>query len=96
MTPLPRINPRTALAMLHDVAAAAIAWVLAFWLRLNLDLPSEYMAVVLRTLPVAVCVQAVIFWSFGLYRGIWRYASGPFCTRAASNGRPDSALGAGA
>src|SRR5258705_8747636 len=75
MTLFPRINPRTALAMLHDVAAAALAWVLAFWLRLNLDLPPEYASIALHSLPVAVCVQAAIFWGFGLYRGIWRYAS---------------------
>ena len=70
-----RINPRTALAMLHDIVAAAVAWVLAFWLRLNLELPPEYTGVVLRTVPVFACVQAVLLWRFGLYRGIWRYAS---------------------
>ncbi len=70
-----RINPRTALAMLHDVIAAAVAWMLAFWLRLNLDLPPDYAGIALHALPVTVCVQALIFWRFGLYRGIWRYAS---------------------
>src|SRR5262245_9286418 len=69
------INPRTVLAMVHDVAAAATAWVLAFWLRLNLELPPDYAGVALHTLPVVVCVQAAIFWRLGLYRGIWRYAS---------------------
>ena len=61
-----RINPRTALAMLHDVVAAAVAWVLAFWLRLNLDLPPDYAGIAMHTLPVTLCVQAVIFWRFGL------------------------------
>src|SRR5262245_40742394 len=75
MNALLRINPRTALAMLHDVAAAAAAWVLAFWLRLNLELPPDYADAAVRTLPVATFVQAVIFWRLGLYRGIWRYAS---------------------
>ncbi len=70
-----RINPRTALAMLHDIAAAAAAWVFAFWLRLNLELPPDYADVAIRTLPVTTLVQAVVFWRFGLYRGIWRYAS---------------------
>jgi FlaA1/EpsC-like NDP-sugar epimerase len=28
----------------------------------------------LQTLPVAVPVQALLFWRFGLYRSIWRYA----------------------
>jgi len=75
MTGVPRLNPRTALAMLHDVAAAAAAWVFAFWLRLNLELPPDYADVTLHTLPVVICVQAAIFWRLGLYRGIWRYAS---------------------
>jgi FlaA1/EpsC-like NDP-sugar epimerase len=66
---------RTALAILHDSAVAAIAWALAFWLRLNLELPPEYQVIMLRTLVVVVPLQVAIFWAFGLYRGIWRYAS---------------------
>jgi FlaA1/EpsC-like NDP-sugar epimerase/UDP-N-acetylmuramyl pentapeptide phosphotransferase/UDP-N-acetylglucosamine-1-phosphate transferase len=69
------INPRTTLAIIHDLVAAAIAWGLAFWLRFNLDLPHEYALILLHTLPVVVAVQACMFWSFGLYRGLWRYAS---------------------
>lgn len=72
---MPRIDVRTALAMLHDVVAAAVAWSLAFWLRLNLELPADYAAVMLQTLPLVVPVQAFLFWRFGLYRGLWRYAS---------------------
>ena len=70
-----KLNSRTVLAMLHDVAAAVLAWALAFWLRLNLELPADYEHVMLRTLPVVVPLQALMFWRFGLYRGIWRYAS---------------------
>jgi FlaA1/EpsC-like NDP-sugar epimerase/UDP-N-acetylmuramyl pentapeptide phosphotransferase/UDP-N-acetylglucosamine-1-phosphate transferase len=69
------VNPRTALAAMHDVVAAMVAWALAFWLRFNLDLPHEYALILLQTLPVVVAVQALMFWSFGLYRGLWRYAS---------------------
>ena len=75
---MPWMHPfggRTALAILHDSAVAAIAWALAFWLRLNLELPPEYQAIMLRTLVVVVPLQVAIFWTFGLYRGIWRYAS---------------------
>ena len=75
MSMLPDINPRTLLAMLHDIVAAGLAWALAFWLRLNLELPAPYSAVMLRTVPVVILLQALIFWRFGLYRGIWRYAS---------------------
>jgi FlaA1/EpsC-like NDP-sugar epimerase/UDP-N-acetylmuramyl pentapeptide phosphotransferase/UDP-N-acetylglucosamine-1-phosphate transferase len=69
------INPRTALAVLHDLVAAAAAWALAFWLRFNLDMPPDYTQILLHTLPVVVAAQATMFWSFGLYRGLWRYAS---------------------
>jgi FlaA1/EpsC-like NDP-sugar epimerase len=75
MTVTPLSNPRAALAMLHDVIAAAIAWALAFWLRFNLDVPVEYRPMFWSTLPVVVPLQAIVFWAFGLYRGIWRYAS---------------------
>ena len=71
----PLANPRAALAMLHDVAAAGAAWTLAFWLRFNLDMPPYYVPMLLGTLPIVVPLQAIVFWAFGLYRGIWRYAS---------------------
>jgi len=70
-----RINPRTALAMLHDLLATGLAWAGAFWLRLNLELPDVYAASMVNTLPLVMGLQAVILWRFGLYRGIWRYAS---------------------
>ncbi len=70
-----RFNPRTVFAAVHDVVASAVAWVAAFWLRLNLDLPPDFAAVMLQTLPLVVGTQALLFWRFGLYRGIWRYAS---------------------
>ena len=72
---LPLTNPKAALAMLHDVVAAALAWMLSFWLRFNLDVPHDFAEVMWRTLPLAVPLQAIVFWLFGLYRGIWRYAS---------------------
>lgn len=77
-------NPRTILAFLHDIFAAVIAWLLAFWLRFNLDLPHAYATLMVNTLLWVVPVQAVIFWFFGLYRGIWRYASVPDLKRIVS------------
>ncbi|MEO8629571.1 MAG: polysaccharide biosynthesis protein, partial [Betaproteobacteria bacterium] len=68
-------DPRALLAILHDVLAVAFAWALGFWLRFNLEIPAGYASVMLRTLPIVLLVQAAIFWRFGLYRGIWRYAS---------------------
>lgn len=79
-----RPNPRTALAFFHDIFAVVAAWVLAFWLRFNLDLPQPYATLMVDTLVWVVPIQALIFWFFGLYRGIWRYASVPDLKRIVS------------
>ncbi|MPZ47405.1 MAG: NAD-dependent epimerase/dehydratase family protein [Betaproteobacteria bacterium] len=68
-------NPRTAMATAHDVVAAMLAWWIAFLLRFNFQVPSEYLDDFSRTLPFVVLLQTGVFWYFGLYRGIWRYAS---------------------
>ena len=74
---------RVLLAFAHDVAAAALAWALAFLLRFNFDIPSEYQQLLAATLAWTVPVQAAVFWAFGLYRGLWRYASLPDLQRIA-------------
>ena len=68
---------RVFLVFIHDLAAAAAAWCLAYALRFNLDIPQGYLDGMLRTLVWVVPLQAVVFWRFGLYRGMWRYASLP-------------------
>ena len=72
-----RINVRTVLAIGHDIAAAAAAWCTAYWLRFNLNIPEFYVDGMKHALLWVVPLQAVVFWAFGLYRGIWRYASLP-------------------
>ena len=68
-------NLRMALAMLHDFVAAGVAWTFAYLLRFNFDLPANFAAELELTLIWVVPLQMAIFWQFGLYRGIWRYAS---------------------
>lgn len=75
---------RIALAFLHDVAAATGVWIAAFGLRFNLDVPDEYVVMLLKSIVWVVPLQAAIFWCFGLYRGIWRYASVPDLKRIAA------------
>lgn len=69
------LNSRSALALGHDIVAAAAAWYAAYLLRFNFELPPEHQAVMLQTLWLALTLQAVAFISFGLYRGTWRFAS---------------------
>lgn len=71
------MNWRRVVVFAHDIVAAALAWVLAFWLRFNLDIPHEFAAVMIVRLPLVIGVHAVVFWLLGLYRGLWRYASLP-------------------
>lgn len=70
-------NPRTntAIAILHDVLAAAFAWWFAYLLRFNFDLPKEYQEEFWRTVFWVIPLQLTVFWGFSLYRGVWRYAS---------------------
>lgn len=70
-------NPRTAIIILHDILVAVFAWMGAYWLRFNLAVPPEFQEAALSTLAWVVPLQAVVFWRFGLYRGIWRFASLP-------------------
>jgi FlaA1/EpsC-like NDP-sugar epimerase len=66
---------RRVVVFAHDVLAAGIAWVAAFLLRFNFDLPEDYQELMFQSLPWVVGIHAAIFWVFGLYRGLWRYAS---------------------
>jgi len=70
-------NWRSWLAFLHDVGAAAIAWGGLYWLRFNLDLHEPQLTDMFRTLAWVLPLQACIFLAFGLYRGLWRFASLP-------------------
>ncbi len=66
------------MAFSHDLLwVFAAVWV-AFWLRFNLgDIPSPYLPALYLLIEIALPVQAMFFWYFGLYRGIWRFASLP-------------------
>lgn len=70
-------NARIVMVFGHDVAVAAFAWSMAFLLRFNFSIPENYVHNMLQTLLWVVPLQALIFWRFGLYRGMWRFASLP-------------------
>ena len=72
-----RGNFRAFLVFCHDVGASALAWGLGYWWRFALDSAHHYHPDMWRTLVWVVPVQALVFWRFGLYRGIWRFASLP-------------------
>ena len=71
------MNARAAMVFLHDIVAAALAWLLAYWFRFNFDIPAPFLRAMLESLWMVVLLEAFLFWRFGLYRGIWRFASLP-------------------
>jgi FlaA1/EpsC-like NDP-sugar epimerase len=69
------MNWRALLAFIHDLTATAVMWLVAYWIRFNFDIPPEYLAASWAALAWLIPLYAVIYLKFGLYRGIWRYAS---------------------
>ena len=72
---IPRLLAKRTLAVLHDLTAVAACWFLAYWLRFNLDIPARFVEGAWRALIPVFFIYAPACWFFGLYRGIWRYAS---------------------
>jgi FlaA1/EpsC-like NDP-sugar epimerase len=76
-----RLRSRTA-AFLHDLLMIPAAWMLAYWTRFNLEhIPPEFLTTALHMLPLVMLTCAAVYWAFGLYRGVWRFASLPDLVR---------------
>ena len=66
----------------HDTLWIPVSLLLAYWFRFNLgSIPSVQLPGLYWLILVALPVQAAFFHLFGLYRGIWRFASIPDLTR---------------
>ncbi|WP_320535204.1 polysaccharide biosynthesis protein [Robbsia andropogonis] len=68
---------RTFAAFVFDAVAVAVVWVISYLLRFNGALPTEYARPVAMQLLWIVPIYAVSFRLFGLYRGMWLFASLP-------------------
>lgn len=67
---------------LHDLVMIVVAWLGAYWLRFNLEtVPDVYWRQALASLPLMMVAQGSMYWYFGLYRGVWRFASIPDLVR---------------
>lgn len=65
-------------AFIHDLLVIPVAWLLSYWLRFNLEtIPKQFFDTALNVLPVVIVLQGIVFLMFGLYRGVWRFASIP-------------------
>ena len=69
---------KTAIAFSFDLVAIVLSWYFAYWLRGNLgELGHGAILSAALWLPLICAVQIISNLTFGLYRGIWRFASIP-------------------
>ncbi|MFN3077860.1 MAG: polysaccharide biosynthesis protein [Alphaproteobacteria bacterium] len=74
---LPKVLNRGHIAFLHDIVMAGVSFVLSLYLRLGNDvLPTlNDGRLVGGGMALFTVVAATVFWTQGMYRGVWRYAS---------------------
>ena len=83
MKPILTANPipirwrRVSVVVAHDLFMAAVAFTAAFYLRVNDALWGAFQTGWFLGAPIFVLVCGVSFYAFGMYRGVWRYASLP-------------------
>ncbi len=64
--------------VLHDLLVIPAAWLLAYWLRYNLEVvPDIFLQSAIYALPVVLTVQTVVNLFMGVHRGEWRFVSLP-------------------
>ena len=71
------INSRSFFALLHDVAVASVAWIASYLLRFNFSIPPEHLHYMWQSLVWVAPIQGFVFVTYGLYKGLWRFASVP-------------------
>lgn len=70
------LNDKKRLAvMTSDFGIIILSYVAAFLIRFEMQIPEIFVSKMIATLPLVLTVRFVCFWYFGLYRGVWRFAS---------------------
>ena len=70
-----KIHSRGWIVYAHDIVMAALAFILSVYLRLGFWVFEFYADMWLGACALFTGICAVVFWTSGLYRGVWRYAS---------------------
>src|SRR5277367_5653211 len=66
---------RRQLAFAHDIAVAAIAYLLALYLRMGSDMFDLPLDIVFLSMIIFTATCGGVFYACGLYRSIWAFAS---------------------
>src|SRR5215472_10350715 len=70
-------TPRMILILIHDLVAAVVAVLAAFYIRFEAPGLAERWALLLLLLPGFVLYAAVVYSVFGLFKNKWRFTSLP-------------------
>jgi O-antigen biosynthesis protein WbqV len=77
MLPGPKISPRRALVVVHDMVATAAAIVASFYIRFEAAGLAERSEGLLLVLPGVIIYSGFVYYFFHLYEAKWRFASLP-------------------
>ena len=64
-------------AFVFDLAAVVVAWGTGYLLRFEFSVPAPFAQTGVSILLFVLPVYGAMFWTFGLYRGLWLFASLP-------------------
>ncbi len=65
---------RTLIIVTHIVIIAA-SYLLAYYLRFEFSIPDQYHGLIGKTLPLVLVIKVVLFYTAGIFLGLWRYVS---------------------
>lgn len=74
---------KASFGVIADLMLIVSAFILAHYLRYEDGLTGAHVSQLERVLPAVVAVKIVLFYLFGMYRGIWRHAGTPELFRVA-------------
>jgi FlaA1/EpsC-like NDP-sugar epimerase len=69
------VNNRNLIVFTHDLIAIALAWISAYIIRFNFEVPEVQLISMMSNLWLVLIVQVIIFLSFRIHRASWRYSS---------------------
>lgn len=69
------LKSRRLIIIAIHLALVVCAYILAFYLRFDFKINNSYWMLIIKTLPILACIKMFFLGCFGLYSGLWRYAS---------------------
>ena len=70
-----RGDKKSLIVICLDLLLIVFCYFFAFMIRFEMDIPRIFFLMMLKTLPIVILLRLSCFWLFGLYRGMWRFAS---------------------